>query len=207
MRGRGRDVRTLFGLSRLAISSLGLFVALGANAQQSISAGSWTGGIRYTDAGAFDYCYISSNSPTGRSLTFVVSAANAWLLFFSNSQWKLNKDDNFDSTLSIDNAPLTSGKVLAITGDQVATGIPNEPIVFEKLRNGHAASLALPWGTFKYSLNGSTKALKAIDECRVQHAGQAAPASNGASGGAMVASAGSARGGTPEGRAYRAIGP
>jgi hypothetical protein len=178
MRGREGDMRSRFGLPfglkargllRLGLCSLGTLVATGANAQQGIAAGDWTGGIQYTDTGTFDYCYISSNSPNGKSLTFVVSANDSWLMFFSNSQWKLKKDDNFESTLSIDNEPLTKGKVLAIAADQVGTGIPNEPVVFDRLRNGRAVSLTLPWGTFKYSLNGSTKALKAIDECRVQH--------------------------------------
>jgi len=170
MRGRERNRRAGFGLTAIAMTSIGLIVAWDAYAQQSISAGSWTGGTRYNETGTFDYCYISSNTPSGRSITFVVSATNAWLLFFSDPDWRLNKDDNFDSTLSIDNVPLTNGKVLAITDNQVGTGIPNEAIVFDRLRSGHVVTLALPWGTFKFSLNGSTKALKAADECRTKHA-------------------------------------
>jgi hypothetical protein len=159
-------MRWLFGVLLLLP-----LVAWRASAQTTITAGGWTGGTQYTQSGKFDYCYISSNVRNGRSLTFAVSGERMWVLFFGDTRWQLKKDDNFDAILSIDDKPLTQGKVLVVTSDRVGTGLPNETVVFEKLRAGRAITLTVPWGTFKYSLNGSTKALNAVDACRARNAG------------------------------------
>lgn len=149
--------------------------AVAAPLGQSWRVGNWTLSAQSQDPGAeFRHCASSSRYKSGIDLMFSVSRDLQWSVGFFNSKWSLTPQALYPVNLSVDGTSLGTVELIALNANQVATVLPDDAALFQRIRRGQRLWVTALGEEFNFELRDSAKMLDGILDCANRYRQQTA---------------------------------
>lgn len=149
---------------------MGAMLALGsarAEAQsQTFYVGNWEGWPYYNEyTGAFERCLVAAPYRNNIYLAISIEADFGLKVGMINDNWQIPEGSEFSLRMSVDQRWSKSVTGFATSGDSVFVALGQDYEAFEALQRGRELVIDAARETFRFGLQGSSRALMAAAQC------------------------------------------
>ena len=158
----------------LAIAALGAWIGAATPAQsetlESFTVSGWEGSAFSSErTNRFAFCMVTAHYRNGTSLFFKLTGDYQLDIGVSNNNWNFSRGDEFKARLQVDRKAPFTGYGVAALENSVLFPIKTNSSTYNLFRRGRALSVRFGDQTFKYRLDGTSRALRRLDQCVGKH--------------------------------------
>ncbi|HSM42206.1 MAG TPA: hypothetical protein VK862_15750 [Afifellaceae bacterium] len=151
-----------------------VLLILGALFSESATSGSienftvagWEGGAYAADrTGRFASCVVVAKYGNGTSLFFKMGAEYQVDIGITSPNWTLGEGERFDASLSVDDVAPFTGRGYAVARNAAIFPIRTDPASYDLFRRGRVLDVSFSGKTYRYRLDGTSRALARLELC------------------------------------------
>ena len=125
--------------------------------------GNWFVGSYSDDqTGVFSHCAASTTYNSGIALLFSVNRNYNWNMGFESPNWKLQIQQNYPISFTVDNVPALSATAIAVGAMGVAVPLADSTALFGIFRRGKLLTVFGAGQVLQFALTDTSKVLPAL---------------------------------------------
>lgn len=133
---------------------------------ENFTVAGWEGGAYAADrTGRFASCVVVAKYGNGTSLFFKMGAEYQIDIGITSPRWMLREGDRFKASLGVDDVAPFTGRGYAAAGNTAIFPIRTDPESFNLLRRGRVLDVTFSGRTYRYRLDGTSRALARLERC------------------------------------------